>query len=304
MSSWTSYPKIFAIGHRWIKDIFEDEVLIEEKVDGSQFSFGVFIENGERVIRCRSKGCQLNVEYPEKMFAAAVETVKEIQDLLVQGWTYRGEYLARPKHNSLAYDRIPKKHIMIFDICMNEECYLAYGEKKILAERAGLECVPKIFEGKIESPDEILNFLDRESVLGGQKIEGFVVKNYHKITEDKKTMMGKYVSEAFKEVHNKEWKKTNASSNDIIQRLILDYKTPARWNKSIQRLRDVGKLTDSPKDIGLLIKSCQEDILEECEHEIKDKLFNWAKGKILRGCVGGLPEHYKEYLLKKSFKGE
>ena len=36
----SSYPKVYAIGHRAIGDIFKDTVLVEEKIDGSQFSFG------------------------------------------------------------------------------------------------------------------------------------------------------------------------------------------------------------------------------------------------------------------------
>lgn len=52
--SWHSYPSTFALGHRAIADLLLDPVLVEEKVDGSQFSFGVFEQDGERVIRCRA----------------------------------------------------------------------------------------------------------------------------------------------------------------------------------------------------------------------------------------------------------
>ncbi len=72
---------------------------MEEKVDGSQFSFGIF--NGE--IKCRSKGAQLVIDAPEKMFIPAVNVVRELAPLLKDGWTYRGEFLGRPKHNTLCY---------------------------------------------------------------------------------------------------------------------------------------------------------------------------------------------------------
>lgn len=64
MSSWHSYPKIFNMGHPGIRELFDDEVLIEEKVDGAQFSFGVF--NGE--IKARSKGKELEPLIKEKLF--------------------------------------------------------------------------------------------------------------------------------------------------------------------------------------------------------------------------------------------
>ena len=57
-----SYPTVFAIGHKMIADLFNGSVVVEEKVDGSQFSFGVI--DGELV--CRSKGQQIVVNAPEK----------------------------------------------------------------------------------------------------------------------------------------------------------------------------------------------------------------------------------------------
>ena len=110
--SWHSYPSIFALGHRALADLLLDPVIVEEKVDGSQFSFGLFErvavcdEPHETVLLCRSKGAQLNLVAPEKMFIRAVDVVKELP--LHTGWTYRAEYLAKPKHNALAYDRVPE----------------------------------------------------------------------------------------------------------------------------------------------------------------------------------------------------
>jgi RNA ligase len=295
LSSWHSYPKIFALGHRAIAELFLDDVLIEEKVDGSQFSFGRF--GGE--LKCRSKGATLNVEYPEKMFAEAVETAKSLD--LIDGWTYRGEYLKKPKHNALAYDRVPNKHIILFDINTAEEEYLTYDDKRKEAERIGLEIVPIIHSGRVSDPSTLLAFLERESILGGQKIEGVVAKNYHRFGMDKKALMGKYVAEAYKEVHSAEWKESNPTTGDVIQRLILQLRTPARWNKAVQHLRENGELTETPKDIGNLIKEAQRDIEEECSDEIKESLYRYAISHIKRGVTGGLPEWYKEQLLQLQF---
>src|SRR5687768_920213 len=89
-----SYPSIYQIGHKMISDIFKSEVIIEEKVDGSQFSFGVI--DGE--LMCRSKGKQLIMDAPEKMFQKAVDYVRSIAPDLPWGWTFRGEYLSTSKH--------------------------------------------------------------------------------------------------------------------------------------------------------------------------------------------------------------
>lgn len=295
-TSWHSYPSVFALGHKAISELFLDPVLVEEKIDGSQFSFGLF-EDG---LRCRSKGAQINVDVPEKMFGEAVEVVKTLP--LIVGTTYRAEYLKKPKHNTLAYDRVPNKHLILFDINTGEEEYLDRAKKELEAERLGLEVVPVLFQGEISEPKTLLDFLERPSILGGQKIEGMVIKNYRRFGEDKKVLMGKYVSEAFKEVHGAEWKKNNPTSGDIIQRLIMHYKTPARWNKAVQHLRDRGELTQSPRDIGALIKEVQIDIDKECADEIKEALYDHAMQHIRRGITGGLPEWYKEELLKLQFE--
>lgn len=297
ITSWHSYPSIFALGHTYLEHLLEDDIIVEEKIDGSQFSFGIF--NGE--LNVRSKGKQIFLEAPEKMFLPAINYVSSIKHLLRDGWTYRGEFLGKPKHNSLAYDRIPKNHIIIFDINTGHEVYMPYDEKAFEAERLNLEIVPQFFEGKLTSYEQFQEYLQRTSCLGGQKIEGVVIKNYSKFGKDKKALMGKFVSEAFKEVHANEWKRGNPGTSDIIAILVSKYKTPARWAKAVQHLRDDGKLENSPRDIGMLLKELQHDLLKECEQEICDQLSNWAMPKIQRGCMGGFPEWYKEELAKSQF---
>jgi len=107
-----SYSKIYNMGHSAIKDLFLDEVIIEEKIDGSQFSFG--IKDGQ--LFCRSQNKEQFPESTDKMFKLAVEKVRDVQDKLTEGWTYRGEYLSKPKHNTLCYSRVPENNIIIFDI--------------------------------------------------------------------------------------------------------------------------------------------------------------------------------------------
>ena len=292
------YPSIYQIGHKIILDIFSSNVSIEEKIDGSQFSFGKI----EGVLKCKSKGAQIIIDAPEKMFNKAIETVKQLEHLLVPEWVYRCEYLASPKHNTLAYNRVPAQNIIIFDINTGNEVYLDHLDKQLEATRLGLECVPLFYEGMVENLEFFRKLLETQSVLGGTRIEGVVVKNYNLFTADKKVMMGKYVSEAFQEIHKGEWRKSNPTSTDIVDELVEKYCTPARWTKAAQHLRDAGTLTESPRDIGDLMKEVPNDILKECEDEIKEILFSHFWPKVRRGVTNGLPEWWKEELLKRSFE--
>ena len=294
-TSWHSYPSVFALGHHALAELLIDPVLVEEKIDGSQFSMGLF--DGQ--LRAKSKGKELIIDEPEKMFARAVEVARALP--LHDGWTYRCEYLQKPKHNSLAYDRTPRMHLIVFDINIGHESYMPYEAKADECARLGLEVVPRLREGMITQPEELRALLETVSILGGQKVEGIVIKNYARFAPDKKVLMGKFVSEAFKEVHAREWKNTNPTKGDVIERLISLYKTPSRWNKAIQHLRERGELEDSPRDIGKLIKEVPEDVLKECRDEIAQALFDYAWPQIRRGINGGLPEWYKQQLLDRQF---
>ena len=292
-----SYPKIYNIGHKAIEDLFEDEVLIQEKVDGSQISFCKIGDD----LGIRSKGAVIHPEVPEKMFSKGVEQILKVKDKLHDGWVYRGEYLRQPKHNVIPYSRIPNQHIVVFDIETQPSYFLDPEEVQVEAVRLGFDYL-KFQIGKLNSAEEVRELLNEESFLGGADVEGIVIKNYNRFTRDGKTMMGKYVSEKFKEVHRTKTYKTH--NKDIIASLIEAYKTEARWRKAIHHLRDMGELEDSPRDIGQLIKEVQSDVYEECQDEIKEVLFKWGWKQICRGLTGGLPEWYKELLLEKQFEEE
>lgn len=292
-----SYPSIYAVGHKAIENLFLDPVVVEEKVDGSQFSFGLL--HGE--VCCRSKGKQLVLAEPEKMFLQGVTTAVNLAGKLTPEWIYRGEYLQSPKHNTLTYDRIPAQHIILYDINPGLEQYLSPEEKLREAERLGLEMVPCFQAGTVKSFEELVAFTERESVLGGATMEGIVVKNYHRFTVDKKAMMGKYVRPAFKESHKMEWRASNPTKGDVVERIIAAYKTDARWEKAVQHLRERGELVEGPQDIGPLLREVPADILKECKEEIAEKLFEWAWPQIQRGVTGNLPQWYKDRLAKSAF---
>lgn len=295
-----SYPQIFNLGHRAVADLLKGPVYVQEKIDGSQLSFGLI--NGELVMR--SKGAPITIEAPQKMFQAAVDTCLALKPLLREGWTYRGEYLAKPKHNALAYDRIPRSHIILFDINPSEETYLVYDDVVAEAAILGLEVVPLLYGGMVQTIEEFRAFLVIDSILGGQKLEGVVVKpvGYAVWGQDKKCLMGKFVSEAFKEVHGGEWRKANPTNNDVMAIVAAKYATPARWQKAVIHLRERGLITDSPKDIGSLIKETIADTLKECEADIKQDLWAYAWEHISRKLTHGLPTWYKDELLKLQFE--
>ena len=286
-----SYSQINTLGHRYVQNITNGRFIVEEKVDGSQFSF---CRRRDGTVEFRSKGA---VVYPEDagMFQKACLAVLRVRDQLNFDWIYRGEYLQKPKHNVLAYDRIPRNHIAIFDIEMEPGVFMCPANKYTEANLLGFDCVP--YFGGGTTPETAVSIIDESmqqtSFLGGQKVEGVVIKNYDQFGPDKKFMIAKVVSAQFKEIHRHEWKQENPSKSDIVAMLVAGLRTPARWNKSIQHLREAGVLLDAPQDIGLLLKEIKTDIEREAADEIKERLFKHFWPQISRGVTMGFPEYYK-----------
>jgi hypothetical protein len=298
-----SYPKIYNMGHPYVRDLFEEEVVIQEKIDGSQFSFGR--KDGQ--LFARSKGAMIYDGNVPDLFRGAYATAKRLfeEGFLGEGVVWRGEAIERPKHNSITYGRTPIGNVILFDIDTGLEDRLDPERLAHWARLAGLESVPVIYKGRIESREGLDALLDRESILGGAKIEGIVVKNYHRFNPmDGKQLMGKLVSEAFKELHEKDWGPRNPARSDIVQQLIQKYRHVRRWEKAVERLRDNGQLEGSPRDIGLLMKEVPADIRVEEEHAIKEALFKFFWPQIERGVRGGLPEWYKDRLVQEQFADE
>jgi len=295
----TAYPKIFTIGTDYIRDIFDGEVEVTEKIDGSQFNFGKI--NGE--LQLRSKGAILYPDNPEKMFKEGIDYIVSIQDKLPDNVTFHSEYLKRPKHNVLKYDRVPQNHLALFGLIdTSQKCLTEILEQ---AEGIGIESVPVLYRGEIQSAEQLISLLDRESVLGGTKIEGVVVKNFNKPFllggQPIPVMAGKFVSEKFKETAKEKWGKEQTKGGHWLT-FLESFKTEARWEKAIQHLRDNGQLENNPRDIGNLLREIQNDIAEEEKENIKNFLWNENKGDIFRYATKGFPEWYKNKIMEQSFE--
>jgi hypothetical protein len=298
MSSFNSYPKVWNVGHGAVKDIFSKTLLVEEKIDGSQFSFGD-VDGRLRMKSHHQDISDIVGEYG--LFTEVIAYVRGLYEAkkLVPGYTYRVEVLQKPTHNKLSYERVPKHHMIGFDIATGDEQYMGYVDKVTEFNKLDLETVPYIYYGVVNSPDTIDSFLGRQSILGGKMIEGVVFKAYGVFGEDKKTLMAKYVNKAFRELKDTG---ENQKSSDFLTDLVETYRSEARWVKAVQRLREQGKLLNEPKDIGPLIGAIVDDLKEEEGMSIMAKLMKRYWPHIARGATGGFAEWYKRQLMEGAFK--
>lgn len=299
-----SYGKIYNLGHRAVRDLLNFPCQVQEKIDGSQFSFGV----RDGVLNMRSKRAVIHEGNEAGQFKIASETVQALFAAgdLIEGWTYRGEAVTKPRHNHIVYDRIPIGGIILFDIDRGEEDMIHYEGLCDEAECLGLEVVPQFGAWNIGSVADLAALCDRKSILGGKtNIEGVVIKPTIPIfdTLTGKTLRAKFVSPEYRETQTTSWKAANPNREDFIEALVKGLTTEARWRKAIQALRDEGVLEDDPRDIGRLLKEISQDTLEEEGDAIAATLLKhfWKKN-ISRGITRGFPEWYKQQLLELQFE--
>lgn len=290
----SDYSKVHQLYHREVHRMKGHRVVIQEKIDGSQLSFG----RKEGQLFVRSKNRMINIENPDGMFALAVEVLKDRP--LPDNYVFRGEYLKVPKHNVLDYDRIPDGHIIIYDIEFHDGSnhYLDTMCVKEMADAYEFEVVPTFGEFIFEevTAGTIEDLMKTKSILGGQLIEGLVFKCYDVFDSRDKTLMCKFVRPEVREMITG---KRGKNRRDIIEEIGDRLSTPARFEKAVQHLRDSNMLVDEPKDIGVLMQELNRDF-EEHVDEIKNLLYENFRKDILRAANRGFATWYKDLLLKYS----
>ncbi len=300
-----SYGKIWSFGHNVAKACVGSRVIVEEKIDGSQLSCMV---DNEGVLLVKSKGADIHLGAVPNLFVPSVNhlVAAHAQGLLPKGWVFRFEALCKPKHNTLTYGRAPMGNCVLLDVDMSPggQEYANPETRAEWAAKLGVDCVPVLADMVLTDHREVRLFLDKTSFLGGALMEGVVCKpvvpSYY--AADGKRIIAKYVSEAFKETHRKNWEPDRAQKQDLLERIVECVSTPVRWEKAVQHMQEDGELQSAPSDIGGLMKRVMNDVEIESIDEIKEMLWEANKKEIIRMSAKGIPDWYKKRLLEKAFE--
>lgn len=272
-ASLPAHPKILQLGK--VHDLLDGTIIVEEKIDGSQFAFGRAADDGRLVFR--SKGRELFPENVDKLFANTVAAVQAREDDIMRrmlpGEFLYGEALHAPKHNTLAYERVPQGHLVLFGGSDATGAWMHRGELEELAGELRFDVTPVLSHLTDIDPvdttaivEHLRGLVDGPSFLGGKR-EGIVIKNYGKQIHYNGIMSPifcKLVSDGFKEKHNENWK----PGRDLLADLLNGYRSEARWQKAVQYLRE-------------------------------RKLAQHYRDEVRRIAVRGLPEWYKQSLVSE-----
>ena len=165
-----SYPKVLALGSTPIASILDGPVEVTEKIDGSQFGFGMV---GSQLV-IRSKDKIINETAPEAMFIPAVQQARRMADaeILPNNHFFHAEFLGHPRQVTLAYDRVPRNNLMLFAVQDEHGNFLHHEDLVDFSEHLDIEAIPLLALGTF-SVDDLVAMLDAESELGGPKIEAW-----------------------------------------------------------------------------------------------------------------------------------
>ena len=262
------YDKIKRLGHyenESLLDFVNDEIIIEEKIDGSNFRF--WLEDGE--IKFGSR----NVSYLEKDNKQFKKCINYLLDRLSpndldEDLIYIGEF-ATP--HTIQYDWENTPHFIGFDILVKTTGRpLDWKVTKRKFAQLNLEFVPVLWFGDTKHFEDLeLDKLLEKSQYRDGKPEGVVIKNYNRVNEYERPLFAKVVNEHFEE-KKKTFQPKNAGSKDTA-RVVAQYVTKARVRKIINKMVSEEGRELSRSLMGDLIHRVISDTLEE---EILDITHN------------------------------
>ena len=239
------YPKIYSIGHEENQNIFsnsEDEIVIEEKMDGANTR--LLIHKGELYFGSRNREIDESSK-DAKNFIRTVNFIKRVLDgkdlSFVEGHIIFLETMI--KHTmSYDWDSIPV--CLGFDIyTLKDNKFLNYKEKVRTFNKMGIPIVPLIKIVKAEKIKEINDKLVPDTKYPHPdakdiQAEGIVFKN------DKQNMRAKYVRDAFKEKASEAFGGTPKFGVGDDAKFVLKYCTNARIDKTIFKMIDEGAILE------------------------------------------------------------
>lgn len=306
--SFKKYPKIEALGHEDNKDIFlysEDEITVEEKVDGGNGSF--WMEKDGLHLGTRNR--DLVSDGDAKTFSKQRITLLKLLEgkKINPDYIYYIEWMQRHTINYtsapdvIALD-IRLKHLMDESI---GGCgfFLNRKAKEIEFKRLGLELVPLIWQGKAkELRKKTLEDLISKSKYYDGTMEGIVIKNYsRKSNAGNHQIYAKIVTSNFKENNRAVFGSIKAADSDTLK-IVDQFCTDARIRKKV--LQQVNEF-NQPLEMKLMAivpsNVIKDIIIEEFDgiySNYKFVDFSQMKRLVAKRCLSVIREEMSKEAIK------
>ena len=257
---------------------FDEDCIIQitEKADGSNACAAYDIETDQMMAFSRKQ--ELNFQNTLNGFWNYVQTLPSDEFKAHPNYRVFGEWMGA-KNKIVYYDTGKIKHWYVYDIFDTEsETWLEQNDVKLFCEKASLEYIHVLYEGKFISWEHCRSFMNNSAY--GDKQEGIVIKraglNNWDSHDIKAPLYLKIVNESFKESMKTKEKVIDFEKENAIQearKIMESICTVNRIEKELFKMRDEGILPEKiePTDFKIIAmnlpKRIYQDLIKE-ENEL------------------------------------
>ena len=242
----TRYQHVERLGNEEVSGLLDGEVIIQEKIDGSNLTVAYDVENDDVIICSRGRCLYSKDSGVIDAFRGAVTYVLEHPGILpmlrgvseenYEQWILRGEWLVK---HTLLYDKEAYGKFYVFDVQSQLEYgaqYVPIDDYQVKLQHYAVEFLPELARLTNPTPEQIIPFSIGKSAYGPNDREGIVVKRYDFRNMYGRTTWGKMVTADFKQKHKlngganrKDGPETRFASFFVCQTIVL---------KEIEKIKD------------------------------------------------------------------
>lgn len=253
-----------------------DRIVIQEKIDGANFSIRYDEENG--TLRCYSRKTELDLSNNLRGAWNWVQTLdtERVASVLGNHLILFAEWLVP---HTVTYPQDAYKKAYFYDVYDTEAAaWLEQNAVKEIVQSLDLIYVPVFYDGPFTNWDDVKHFVGHTQ-LGGDLGEGVVVKNQTRLNSDDMRIpfYTKIVAEKFCETKEHKCRRKEVSPEELedremCQKLTESIVTEARVRKLLNKFVDEGIIPDDwgAKDMGTIAKNIGRRVYEDCIKEEKE----------------------------------
>lgn len=242
-----------------------DEIVIQEKFDGSNASFRYDVETGKLVAFSRRQ--TLNpLDNTLSGFYNYIQSLNADEFKDYPDYVVFGEWSGA--RNAIIYYPECTKKWYVFDIYdVNEQVYLQQSEVKKFAEEHGLDYINTYYVGPF-SWDHVMSFMGTSAY--GDIQEGIIVKNQTKLNDPNTRLpfVVKIVGEKFHEI-----KKTNHAKKVVDPKKLQERAAAQELTESIVTRRRVEKELYKMRDDGIIPADWCEKDMKTVARELPSRIY-------------------------------
>jgi hypothetical protein len=268
MAEYKKYHKIHRLGKEETDGILNEQLVVQEKVDGANIS--LFWFNGE--VRCGTRTRMLPNDGSESFngFVEAVAANKKIHDFLEknQSLILYGEWLVK---HTITYPDAAYRKIYLFDVFDKEtEKFFAQDKVEEISKELEVE-YPFIFASGKMTEEDIKDFVGKSNIAPAG--EGVVLKADGFVNKFGDHVYAKVVHEKFKESNAVVFGGNNKHSETYWEMYVVNkYATTGRVQKIMQKLQAETDRRLDMEHTSKIAGTCYHDMITEESWEIAKKV--------------------------------